>query len=180
MSLLLLIVALWGASAAVKSMKAANAKIQLQRNRQRQARIANAERQQREQARLEAVYQREAAIQARERKRQQRQAERDRQQRQKEQQRQEKARQQQEQAEADAAFYMQQLEVVSRLLNDADSELQRIEQAIRMDVLTRSYDSEQRHRKTRERIQKKILLYENQLHNLEKRFTKAKLTAEAV
>ncbi len=91
----------------------------------------------------------------------------------------EKARQRREQAEADIAFLTHQLDQISELLNEADTELVNIERKIAIDLATRSYDSEQKDRKTRERIQKKIMQYESRIHNLESRLSKARYTLTA-
>lgn len=92
----------------------------------------------------------------------------------------EKARQRKQQAEADKAFYLQQLERVSEMLNTADTELARIETQIEIDIATRSYDSEIRDRKAQERILNKIMQYETRIHNLEARLAKANYILQEV
>lgn len=90
----------------------------------------------------------------------------------------EKRRQQKEQAQADKAFLIQQLDLLSDMLIQADEELNRINQAINIDIATRSYDKEIKDRKRKEQVVKKIMVLETRQHTLESKLAKCQYTID--
>lgn len=97
----------------------------------------------------------------------------DLQQQQKEAEKEEKQRQKREEAEADILFLRSQLETAGDLLIEADNQLQAIEKQIEIDKALRSYDSEKKHRKQKEAVQRKLIAAENRYYSLEKKAARA-------
>lgn len=97
----------------------------------------------------------------------------DLQQQQKEAEKEEKQRQKREEAEADILFLQSQLETAGDLLIEADNQLQAIEKQIEIDKALRSYDSEKKHRKQKEAVQRKLIAAENRYYSLEKKVARA-------
>lgn len=96
---------------------------------------------------------------------------------QKEAEKEEKQRQKREEAEADIIFLQQQLETAGELLIEADNQLQAIEKQIEIDKDLRSYDSEKKHRKQKEAVQRKLIAAENRYYSLEKKAARARYIA---
>lgn len=101
----------------------------------------------------------------------------DLQQKQKEAEKEEKQRQKREEAEADMLFLQSQLETAGDLLIEADNQLQAIEKQIEIDKALRSYDSEKKHRKQKEAVQRKLIAAENRYYSLEKKAARARYIA---
>lgn len=102
----------------------------------------------------------------------------DLQQQKKEAEKEEKQRRKKEEAEADILFLQSQLETAGDLLIAADSQLEAIEKQIAIDKALRSYDSEKKHRKQKEAIQKKLIAAESRYYSLEKKAARARYIAE--
>ena len=101
----------------------------------------------------------------------------DLQQQQKEAKKEEKQRQKMEEAEADILFLQSQLEMAGDLLIEADNQLQAIEKQIEIDKALKSYDSEKKHRKQKEAVQRKLIAAENRYYSLEKKVARARYIA---
>lgn len=86
---------------------------------------------------------------------------------------QEKQKQKLQQAEADKQFLETQLESIGNLILQVDEELNKVNQKISVDIQLKSYDAEQRDRKKREQIIKKLLVLERQQHAAEAKLAKA-------
>lgn len=89
----------------------------------------------------------------------------------------EKQRRKREEAEADIIFLHSQLETAGDLLIEADNQLQAIEKQIEIDKALRSYDSEKKHRKQKEAVQRKLIAAENRYYSLEKKAARARYIA---
>lgn len=89
----------------------------------------------------------------------------------------EKQRRKREEAEADIIFLHSQLETAGDLLIEADNQLQAIEKQIEIDKALRSYDSEKKHRKQKEAVQRKLIAAENRYYSLEKKVARARYIA---
>lgn len=96
---------------------------------------------------------------------------------QKEAEKEEKQRRKREEAEADILFLRSQLETAGDLLIEADNQLQAIEKQIEIDKALRSYDSEKKHRKQKEAVQRKLIAAENRYYSLEKKAARARYIA---
>lgn len=96
---------------------------------------------------------------------------------QKEAEKEEKQRRKREEAEADIIFLHSQLETAGDLLIEADNQLQAIEKQIEIDKALRSYDSEKKHRKQKEAVQRKLIAAENRYYSLEKKVARARYIA---
>ena len=178
MTILMLFIYFWFISAACKALKTAASRTKARRQLKRQAAAYTITRQQqsttaaekdeaRRKKEIEQIQRKEQLIQAKERAA----AEKRRQQERKE-------AEKKGQAQNDLLYINDQLQAVSDMLENAYTELETINDKIKIDVATRQYDSEIRDRKQRERIQKRVLMYESKIHTLETKAAREKFILE--